>query len=268
MLVLLSTVSSGVAFSDATIILNENQILYLFSTSGQVIAAIYGLTLTGFIFFRNELSREEIEDETLVEAVESLKSRYFVLLAFITVLVILTILSSNLAIAYEGSGKAASKTLLLNVAQSTFVTSLMAVSYFIFDVIHPKRIELASKGLQAKVDPSRTAQAKGSLEDFLRNYNQIETLLEHVGKPFQETTSSAYATKYPRRLSNARLTDFLLRNGKVDKDLYQRLRELITLRNSIIHGADPVVSQDIVEASAKVLEELRTTLTEHENDEP
>jgi hypothetical protein len=47
--------------------LDENQILYLFSISAQVIAAIYGLTLTGFIFLRNELSREEFEDETLVD---------------------------------------------------------------------------------------------------------------------------------------------------------------------------------------------------------
>jgi hypothetical protein len=58
--------------------LNENQILYLFSTSAQVIAAIYGLTLTGFVFFRSELNRQEFEDETLVDAVESLKRRYFV----------------------------------------------------------------------------------------------------------------------------------------------------------------------------------------------
>ncbi|MEX8493217.1 hypothetical protein, partial [Sphaerotilus sp.] len=41
--------------------LNENQILYIYSTSAQVIAGIYGLTLTGFIFYRNELSREEFE---------------------------------------------------------------------------------------------------------------------------------------------------------------------------------------------------------------
>jgi hypothetical protein len=33
--------------------LNENQILYLFSTSAQVLAGIYGLTLTGFIVSRH-----------------------------------------------------------------------------------------------------------------------------------------------------------------------------------------------------------------------
>ena len=84
---LLSAVTSAWGSISGMFRLNENQILYLFSTSSQVLAGIYGLTLTGFIFFRNELSREEQEDETLADAVESLKARYFRLLAFITILV-------------------------------------------------------------------------------------------------------------------------------------------------------------------------------------
>ncbi|WP_152903193.1 hypothetical protein [Stutzerimonas stutzeri] len=71
--IILATTTSYVGANNPVLILNENQILYLFSTSAQVLAGVYGLTLTGFIFFRNELSREELEDETLVEAVESLK---------------------------------------------------------------------------------------------------------------------------------------------------------------------------------------------------
>ena len=48
---LLTLAAALVARSQLKISLNENQILYLFSTSAQVIAAIYGLTLTGFSFF-------------------------------------------------------------------------------------------------------------------------------------------------------------------------------------------------------------------------
>jgi hypothetical protein len=62
---LLSAVTSAWGAISGMFRLNENQILYLVSTSSQVLAGIYGLTLTGFIFFRNELSREEQEDETL-----------------------------------------------------------------------------------------------------------------------------------------------------------------------------------------------------------
>lgn len=65
--------SSGVGLHSPALTLNENQVLYLFSTSAQVIAAIYGLTLIGFLFFRNELNREATKDETLTEAIDQLK---------------------------------------------------------------------------------------------------------------------------------------------------------------------------------------------------
>lgn len=57
--VVISIISTAIGLSPLATKLNENKVLYLFSTTGQVIAAVYGLTLTGFIFFRNELSREE-----------------------------------------------------------------------------------------------------------------------------------------------------------------------------------------------------------------
>lgn len=52
----------------------------------------------------------------------------------------------------------------------------------------------------------------------------------------------------------------LLRNERIDGELFDRIRDLITLRNSIIHGADPVVSQAIVDASFDVLQKLRAAL--------
>lgn len=260
LLILLGIATTLSAFSGYAILLNENQILYLFSTSAQVIAGIYGLTLTGFIFLRNELSREEFEDDTLTQAVQSLKARYFALLVFITVLVSLTLLLANLAISLEDSSEPWLTTLIINAGQSAFLTSLSSVAYFIFDVLSPSRIEMASKTLQRKFDPSLAEQTKGSLEEFLRNYNQIEMLLQNAGQPYKEVNTGTYDKRNSRRMSNSRLAEILLRNEQIDKLLFRSLLELITLRNSIIHGADPVVSQGIVETSSEVLQKLQETL--------
>jgi uncharacterized protein YutE (UPF0331/DUF86 family) len=255
----LSCVTSTWGTLSSLFSLNENQILYLFSTSAQVLAGIYGLTLTGFIFFRNELSREEQEDETLADAVESLKARYFKLLAFITILVLATIALSNLAISMASSSRSAMGSIVINSGQSLFATSLVTIAYFIFDVISPRRIEAASKALQSTVDPTYARQNKGSLEDFLRNYNEIESLLTEYGLSANlEITASS--SKQARRPSNARLAEILARNELISKDLYTRIRNLITLRNSIIHGADPVVSQELLESSHQVLTELKKAL--------
>ncbi|MNV41045.1 hypothetical protein D3C71_1326700 [compost metagenome] len=260
LLVLLSIISTSVALHGFALKLNENQVLYLFSTSAQVIAGIYGLTLTGFIFFRNELTREALADETLTEAVEALKDRYFALLLFITALAGLTLLLSNLVISYEAVGAANGRNaLFINVGQSAFVTTLLAIAYFVFDVIYPNRIEVESRRLQDKVDPADAEQRKGSLEEFVKNYNQIEALLIDAGQPYQEKVAVSNS-RMPRRLSNARLAEILLRSERIRKDLFYRIRELITLRNSIIHGAEPAVSQELVTESAKVLIDLRAAL--------
>jgi hypothetical protein len=266
LLILLSLASTAAGFSSRAILLNENQVLYLFSTSGQVIAGIYGLTLTGFVFFRSELSREEFEDQTLAEAVEALKQRYFSLLVFVTALVVITILLANFAISYEANNDPHGKVVVINVAQSFFVTSLLAVAYFVFDVISPKRIESASRTLQNEVDPKRSEKTTGGLEEFLRNYNQIEAFLAEAGQPYQQG-AVLYDAKYPRRISNARLAEILLRNERIDERLFSQIRELITLRNAIIHGAEPVVSSDVVQTSAQVSQALQKALIGPPGDE-
>lgn len=259
-------ISSILDSSQLAIKLNENQVLYLFSTTAQVVSAIYGLTLTGFIFFRNELSREEFEDETLAEAVDALKERYFVFLAFITFLVILTVLLSNLAIARESLGDADLNSFIMNTGQSAFITSLFAIAYFVFDVISPRRIEKASRGLQKELDPSISYLPKGSLEEFLKNYNKIEALLNEKYLPYMQITSIPMERYRERRVSNIRLAEILLRNEQIDSSLFKDLRELITLRNSIIHGAEPIVSQKAVLMSKEVLERLQGSIGGEENE--
>lgn len=252
---------AGVGLSDSSVAatLNENQIFYLFSTSGQVLAAVYGLTLTGFVFFRNELSRQEADDESLADAIHALKDRYFSLLMFITALVLLTLLLTNLAIAYEERlGTTLLGSIILNLGQSSFAVSLLAIAYFIYDSMHPKRIELASKRLQKEMDPPRDGQVSGNLEEFLGNYNAIEEMLATSAQAIEVTLASA-ERRMPRT-PNSRMAEYLFRRELIDSSLHERLRRLIALRNSIVHGADPRVSSEVVQASRAVREELEAAL--------
>jgi hypothetical protein len=258
LLLFLTGIATIAALTRHAIALNETQIMYLFSTSAQVIAAIYGLTLTGFIFLRNELSREEREDETLSEPIDKLKSRYFVLLVFVTILVGYTLLLSNLEISLEASGGDLSNKIIINAGSSAFVVCLIVIAYFIFDVTSPMRIMRASMALQSEVDPLVAERTKGSLENFLKNYNEIERILKNVGEPYQNI--NANLKPHQRRISNSRMAEILLQNERIDLDLYTNLKNLITLRNSIIHGANPIISQKMVDASSDVMQELKTTL--------
>ena len=72
----------------------------------------------------------------------------------------------------------------MNIGQTSFVVNLLVIAYFIFDVISPKRIEKESRIIQQKVDPQYIGdeKKKGSFEDFLKNYNQLEYILQNMGK--------------------------------------------------------------------------------------
>lgn len=260
----LALVTSSIGIVSPWLTLNENQVLYLFSTSAQVIASVYGLTLTGFLFFRNELTREANEDETLEGPIDELKTRYFTLLVFITALVAVSLLLSNLAISHESSPQSNVTTVLINTGQSAFAVAFITIALFVFDVIAPQRIERASQSLQDELDPSRGRAVRGNLEEFLRNYNQVEALLSDASQHYQSFTATYSQPRPPRKMSNTRLAEILFRSERIDRSLHQRLRDLITLRNAIIHGAEPVVSQELVATSSRVLAELREALQPEE----
>jgi len=245
--------------------LNENQVLYLFSTSSQVVASIYGLTLTAFVFFRTELNREESEDISLTEAVETLKKRYFILLLFITFLVLLSILLANLAIVGESDGNFSANIFVINTAQAAFIVALFAIAHFIFEIAAPDKIGEISRVIQNKIDPIENNDQKGNLELFLRNFNKVEFLLINNSEVYPTTmsmqiSSDSYEAKKIRRISNVKLADMIFRSKKISRELFEKLRELITLRNSIIHSPEPAVSKLMVDNSAAILQELRDSL--------
>lgn len=260
--ILCSAISGYIGYINPIWILNENQILYLFSTSAQVLAGVYGLTLTGFIFFRNELSREEFDDDSLTDAVEALKERYFKLLVFITLFSVFTLLISNFVISIESSKNSNMGTFFINVGQASFVINLLVITYFIFDVIAPKRIERASKNLQETFDPVSSTKEKGSLEEFLTNFNQIEYILQKYGQAFQ-SEMSGFQPKSRRRISNVKLAQIILQAERIDNGLFDEIKRLITLRNSIVHGEEPIVSLKMVTASRSILVELSNALGVH-----
>lgn len=263
--VIISLLSSFLGVYGSVFVMNENQILYLFSSSPQVLAGVYGLTLTGFIFFRNELDRDMARDTTLVEIVELLKIRYYRLLIFITSLVGVSIFVCNIVMAYEGSGDLILLSVLMNIGQSAFVVSLLIIGYFVFDVISPDRFKAASQELQHILDPSNKGDDSrpGNLTEFLREYNAIEALMQEYGNryPVMLMVPAFGEERQTRRfVSNAKLADNLYRSGVIGREMLDRLKNLITLRNTIIHGADPVVSVDLVDEARDVRSKLLSVL--------
>ncbi|MGG7632824.1 hypothetical protein [Pseudomonas sp. ES1] len=239
---------------NAWVQLNENQIMYLYSTSAQVIAAIYGLTIAGYIFLRSEFIREAKDDPTLAEPIEKLENRYFQQLSFITALAMTTICVASLVIAYETDKDIQRLTILMNSAQCLFGISFLAIFFFIVDIVQPGNIKSASKKIQKKIDPFREGQ-QGNFNKFIENYSRIENALSQCIDLSYKTTKQG-RHQQDKRTPNSQILESLARKKIIDQELTKKIKTLISLRHAIMHGGEEMVSKAMVDqaiaASAKL----------------
>jgi len=239
--------------------LNENQILYLFSAAPQVIAAIYGLIVTGYIFLRNELDRKADKDESFEEIVLLLKTEYFDSIVSISLVTLLSISLCFLVTVAETGKNSEIVNILINLSIPTIITELILIISFVIKILNPNSLEIASNKLR-EITTKNNSDNKGSLEDFLKNYNHLEYILEKYGTAFSNTEFQDYDSIQRKRIAKSKLVNILYNEGKIDLSLKNNLIELISFRNSLIHGTTLFVSQKDVERSEYVLDKLKEIL--------
>lgn len=254
------------------ITLSENQLLYIYSAAPQVVSAVYGLTLTGYIFLRNQQDRLSEKDETLFEIIEAIQSHQYKLILSITFLSVLSIVICLLAIALKGNNTFL-ESVVLNAASPLFLLSLIWTSFFISDVIRPEKIRFASDDIKEKMEKSTgdSVASSGELADFLLGFNTIESILEDFAiSSLERKEDYSNATllvsdivsnnyKYKKsRWTKLRILKALLSEGVITHSLFQDISEIIRYRNALVHGNDMTVSSDMVRKvrdSLRVLEE-------------
>lgn len=239
--------------------LNENQILYLFSSASQVIAAIYGLIITGYIFLRNELDRKADKDDSLEEIISLLKTEYFGSIIGISLTTLLSISLCFLVIVDETHTNRNLLGYLINLSVATILTELIIVVKFVITILNPNSIELASNKLRDLTAKDKNNES-GSLEDFLKYYNQIEYILDKYGSSFLYPNLTDYESVKRKRIAKSKLVYILFQEEKIDSDLKNKLIELISYRNGLIHGTNLSVSTRDVEMSEEILNKLKGSL--------
>jgi len=221
--------------------LNESQILYLFSTTSQVIAGLFGLTVAGYVFLRNELQREAKEDETLLDAVNAINVKFFRLVVFLSVVGAFSILYSLLSIASEsGAIRSDNLTTVLNIAGSLSCLEVASIVYFAFEMLRPDRIEKTSTKIKQSFDTR--GDQPGSLEEFIRDFNKIVGVLQEFYS--RKPKINLLPTSRQGDVSNIKLINEMFYNEKINGSTRNSLVELVRFRNSLVHGNDLAISKD------------------------
>jgi len=237
-----ATGSAWVGVQHPWFLLDENQILYIFSTAAQVVAGIFALTITGFLFLRSELDRQREDDETVAEAIDRIKQQYFNLTLFVCVASTSTIILCLLTLGIEGTASPLVSGGLINLTSTLLLITLLSIVYFIMDIINPGVIQEVSETIRRELEGNAITPEPGGLSAFLHCLKQIERLLtryraEHIGHPHDGRNAP---------LGMRRVVELLHANNVIDADTCEQLVRLFRLRNAWLHGSTPTVSPKTV----------------------
>lgn len=159
-------------------IFSMESIAQVLTSSAEVVAGLYGLTLTGYIFFLDRLQQKADDDELLEDIITLLKKRYHNMVLILSSVCFAVIFLAFSFIIYEPESN------ILPVQAYYFwgyeallmvFVALLFNIYFVIIVVDPDKIPRAS--LQYKQKLSKSETELGSLQEFLQDYEDIERIL-------------------------------------------------------------------------------------------
>ena len=254
----IATVSCALsaAFMEPIFILNENQLLYIFSAMAQVIGGIFGLTLTAYVFFVDKFMDSAKDDDTYYDAKISLLKQYFFSLIIIAIICGLTIFFSvagiitlhNWSIVYP---------FIIDESITIFFVGIVVVLKFGVTLLDPEKLnkELAKMKQQAEKFYQNIDMTKaGDFSVFLRTYNLLEKLIIDIAKECEKDRPTYYNNYRPQIIQSLKT---LFSNEIITYNLYAEINELRVYHNGLVHGVDFTVSKYICDRISEIHESLQ-----------
>ncbi len=224
------------------------------STCAEVLAGLYGITLTGYIFFSDRFQNTSKEDESLYDAVQALLLRYNHMAGFISLMCLVCIVLGEGIVLYG------TNTLLpqwlhrfwINETLLLYFLTFDFVLYFVISVLDPHKVSRISSQKKAKLSEDA---APGDPEKFMEDWAAIEELLQaRREKLIRDVRLVPGAGKNKPQIVH---TLELLRNyGRISGALWRKLDNLRQYHNLTLHDPGMTVSQEMCNIAKETRAEL------------
>ena len=224
------------------------------STCSEVLAGLYGITLTGYIFFADRFKDTSRDDESLYDAVQALLIRYNHLAGFISLMcLICTVLAEGIVL--YGTNTLLPAGMLRFWINETLLLSFGTfnlILYFVISVLDPHKVERISSQKKSKISEDTTT---GDIEEFMAVWGEIEdNLLALREELISRMRFIPGASKNKPQLVQ---TLEVLRNyGRINMNLWRKLDKLRQYHNLTLHDLNMSVSQEMCTLAKDVLTEL------------
>jgi hypothetical protein len=235
--------------------LDKTMIMYLSSTCAQVIAALFGLVVTGYVFFNDRLGELIDQDDTVTSAVEALRKTYYTFLCGLSISCVLAIILNIVNILSNKENEVYTGWFnLLIISESVFFTvlSVVLIVIFVWKVINPNRIkDISTKELNRMNNEIKGDISEKYLPEFLKAYNEIERIIDNLAEGY-----IAEGHKPNQMYQNLKM---LLSSEKISQSLANDINILRQYRNFLVHGNEMLVSHEKCSLALNVLNKLKNT---------
>lgn len=237
------------------LVLETDAVSSVMSTCSEVIAGLYGITLTGYIFFADRFQDTSREDESLYDIVQALLIRYNHMAGFIAVLCLVCIVLGEGIVLYGNNTilSPIAYRLLINETLLFFFCTFNFILYFVISVLDPQKISRISSQKKDKISDDKEL---GDLNQFLADYSAIEKLL--MDQLEKMLTNSRFVPN-PLKGNRPKMVATLetLRNySRISYGLWRKLERLRQYHNVTLHDPSMRVSREICELAKEVKQEL------------
>lgn len=233
--------------------LERDAVSSVMSTCSEVVAGLYGITLTGYIFFADRFQNTSKEDESLYDVVQALLIRYNRMAGVISLLTLICIVIAEGIVLYGNNTLMPEKLyrFLVDETLLLFFWSFNFILYFVISVLDPQKVDRISNQKRSKLSDDKDL---GSLQEFLADYSAIEkrlmTLMEKL------LSSSLPIPGRGKRPASVYTLETLRNYSRISFSLWRKLEKLRQYYNLTLHDPNMTVTQEMCELAKEVLKDL------------
>jgi hypothetical protein len=255
---ILSAVVQGLIILDCVypvLVLDPDAVGSVMSTCSEVIAGLYGITLTGYIFFADRFRDIPQDDESLYDAVQSLLLRYNHMAGFISILCLVCIVFGEGIVLY-GTNTLLPPWLYRFLVSETllfFFWSFNFILYFVISVLDPQKISRISTQQMESISDDKNL---GDVDAFMADWSEIEETLYVLRENLARGVRFIPGGRAGNKPQLVQTLETLRNYGRINHNLWRKLEKLRQYRNHALHDLNSTVSQEMCNLAKEVMTEL------------
>ncbi len=225
------------SFQIAIFFLDNDQLLYLFSTMAQVVGGMFGLLLTAYVFYADKLEKSLNNEDTYYDAKKSLLKHDFYVLVCVAICCCIALIICIIGISSINT-TGAPLPFIINQSGLMFFVTISSIIVFGVVLLDPSKIDKEISWLKFKADQyyDATKSSKGGdFSEFLKKYNLLTDLINTFASELFDSVDSNAKWSKPQIIQSLNI---LSRNEIINRAKFNEINELRMYRNGLVHGTD------------------------------